>query len=321
METFTSQQTKELPLIGEVNYEQRRRRRTGNPLFALALTGAIVAGAMSILSAFATTPASHHESQTVDVRPVETTSEEETPTQPANTGIANVDTLFDNPYDWNNLHVDEKGRYSYRENGETVSRSGIDVSEHQQAIDWKRVADDDIEFAFIRIGYRGSTGALGKDEAFDYNLQQARAAGLDVGVYFYSLATTAEEAREEASFAVKLLEGAQLDYPIVFDIEPSTEDSERLSGLTKDTMTEIALAFCEEVEAEGYNACVYGNQTDLSRFHLMRLAERGFWYAQYDRRPTMALRFALWQYTQHGTVDGIDGYVDLDLDLTTVFNE
>ena len=221
------------------------------------------------------------------------------------------------PYDWSNL-TDESGRLSYVQNGQTISRTGIDVSSHQQQINWNFVAQDGISFAYIRLGYRGSSeGTLYVDDFFAQNLSGAKGAGIDVGVYFFSQAITEEEAREEARFVLKQLDGTSLDYPIAFDMEPSPEGGGRADALTREEATAIANAFCDEIQKSGYRAIIYGNSYDLSKYDLSALTGR-IWLAQYDGKPDGSISFVMWQYTPKGTVAGISGSVDLNLDLSDV---
>ena len=222
------------------------------------------------------------------------------------------------PYDWSNLKTDESGRLSYVQNGQTISRTGIDVSSHQQQINWSSVAQDGVSFAYIRLGYRGSSeGTLHIDDFFTQNLSGAKNAGIDVGVYFFSQAITEEEAREEAQFVLKQLNGASLDYPIAFDMEPSPEGGGRADALTREEATAIANAFCDEIQKSGYRAIIYGNSYDLSKYDLSALTGR-IWLAQYDGKPDGSISFVMWQYTPKGTVAGISGSVDLNLDLSDV---
>ena len=222
------------------------------------------------------------------------------------------------PYDWSNLKTDESGRLSYVQNGQTISRTGIDVSSHQQQINWSSVAQDGISFAYIRLGYRGSSeGTLHVDDFFTQNLSGAKNAGIDVGVYFFSQAITEDEAREEARFVLKQLDGASLDYPIAFDMEPSPEGGGRADVLTREEATAIANAFCDEIQKNGYRTIIYGNSYDLSKYDLSALTGR-IWLAQYDGKPDGSISFVMWQYTPKGTVGGISGSVDLNLDLSDV---
>jgi GH25 family lysozyme M1 (1,4-beta-N-acetylmuramidase) len=143
-----------------------------------------------------------------------------------------------------------------------VSRTGVDVSSHQQEIDWQAAADAGVEFAIVRVGYRGYTdGQLFADSMARKNIEGALAAGLDVGVYFFSQATTEDEAREEAWFVLDAIDGYPIRYPVLFDWEGVSDADARTAGVTGPEMTEFAQAFCGEAERAGYTAGVYFNQS------------------------------------------------------------
>lgn len=208
----------------------------------------------------------------------------------------------------------------YQENGfihcsaSPVSRVGIDVSAHQGSIDWQAVADAGVDFAIIRAGYRGyTTGALEEDPMYDANMEGALAAGLDVGVYFYSQAISTAEAREEAQFVLDRLGGYEITYPIIFDWEQG-EAEERTDHVDNETLTDCAIAFCDSIEAQGYRAGCYFNQSfGYDRFDLRQLDDYCFWLAEYDDYQSFLYDVELWQYTNSGTVAGIDTIVDLNL--------
>ena len=214
----------------------------------------------------------------------------------------------------------ENGRMAYTRDGETWAKAGVDVSDHQGYIDWDAVAEDGIGFAMIRAGYRGATEAeLYQDDYFEYNLQFARAAGLECGVYFFSQAISEEEAREEAEFVLALLNGAELAYPVVFDYEQNAAGIEsRIQGVGQKEATAIALAFCETIENAGYTAMIYGNGYDLGIFDMDALSGYLLWYAEYGGYPSSRRPITLWQYSNNGSVAGIETAVDLNLDLQGV---
>ncbi|HIY84711.1 MAG TPA: glycoside hydrolase family 25 protein [Candidatus Rubneribacter avistercoris] len=220
------------------------------------------------------------------------------------------------PYDWTLLQRDGD-RLAYVENGEARSQVGVDVSEHQGAIDWQAAAADGIGFAFVRVGNRGYTeGALYADARYAENLDGASAAGLEVGAYFFSQATNEQEAREEADFVVELLAGRRLELPVVFDHEPVSDANGRANSLDRQTLTACAAAFCERLEAAGYQTMVYGNKGDMARYDRAALGERPVWFAEYDAAaPSAQFDFAYWQYTNAGRVAGIPTAVDLNLRL------
>jgi len=220
-------------------------------------------------------------------------------------------------YDRDGFRFDETGRGSYTWR-KRRAKAGIDVSYYQKEIDWEAVAADGIDFAILRLGYRGYTeGGIYLDSRFEEDLQGAREAGLEVGAYFYSQAVTPEEAEEEAEFVLEALAGRPLDYPIAFDWEtiPSGKGA-RTEGMSGETLTQCALAFCRRVREGGYEAAIYLYQ-DLGYFtyDLRELAGIDLWLAEYGGPPDFYYDFGLLQYTSSGQVAGIEGAVDLDLDL------
>ena len=225
------------------------------------------------------------------------------------------------PYEWENLSYDAQGRAHYIVDEKELTSTGVDVSSHQGYIDWEAVAADDIQFAMLRIGYRGSTeGGIRADELFETNLKGAQNAGLKVGVYFFSQAITVEEAREEANFVLQQLRKAgitELELPVAFDLEPSPDYSGRADNLSPAETNAIARAFCTTIQEAGYRVIVYGNKVDLNRFDLVSLNEP-IWLAQYVDEPDVNFNFLIWQYTSTGQVDGITGSVDLNLDFSNV---
>lgn len=201
--------------------------------------------------------------------------------------------------------------------------AGVDVSSYQGEIDWDRVAAAGIDFAIIRVGYRGYTeGLVYDDRYFVQNIEGALDAGLDVGVYFYSQATTADEAVEEALRTLSAIDGYPITYPVVFDWERVSNSSSRTRTVTGETIASCALAFCETVESAGYRTMIYGNTSDVANgdLDLSQLLDYPFWLAHYTSswEPTdFPYHYDMWQYTSHGSVDGIDGRVDLNLCLTS----
>lgn len=208
----------------------------------------------------------------------------------------------------------ENGRPTYKMGSAVATRTGVDVSEYQGNIDWEAVASDGISFAILRLGYRGSTeGQLYRDESFDHNLSAAQDAGLDCGAYFYSQAKSVEEAEEEARFAVEILSGRELQYPVAFDYEPTR--GSRIQSVDKATATECARAFCDVLMASGYEVTLYGNTYDLALFDSDVLSDIPLWVAEYSDVPSYTYRFEMWQYTNEGGLQGIEGGVDLNLDM------
>ena len=194
---------------------------------------------------------------------------------------------------------------------------GIDVSRHQGTIDWQKVAASGmVEFAFIRVGGRfAESGDFYDDSEFQRNIEGAQAAGIKVGVYFYSTAVSAEEAVQEAEFVLEKIRPYSLEYPVVFDWEILSKTS-RNANVSQDTLTAAALAFCQRIEQEWYTPMIYmGLETGYNRLNLSLLTDYDFWFAQYNSRnqPDMYYNYRIWQYTDSGSVPGIEGKVDMDI--------
>ncbi|MCD7733816.1 MAG: glycoside hydrolase family 25 protein [Clostridiales bacterium] len=193
---------------------------------------------------------------------------------------------------------------------------GIDVSAHQGEIDWTAVAADGVEFAILRIGYRGySEGTLNQDSQFLTNYEGATANGLTVGVYFFSQAVSAEEAEEEAQQVLSWLEGLEIAGPVVFDWEEIEDsDTARTNGLDGETVTACARAFCQVIREAGYTPMIYCNgMLGYLSYDLTELEGVGVWYAEYGDYPSYAYQVEMWQYSNTGTVDGIAEQVDRNI--------
>lgn len=218
-----------------------------------------------------------------------------------------------NPYDPQNF-VLEGDRMTYTGEGMETAL-GVDVSSYQGSVDWEKAAEDGIDFAMIRVGYRGySQGTLQMDERFQENMDGALAAGLDVGVYFFSQATSVLEAEEEADFVLSAVRGYPIKYPVVFDWEFIDGAEARTNGMDGDTVTQCAAAFCDLISVAGYTPMVYFNQELGYLFYqLDQLDASQFWLAEYDTKPDFFYDFEMWQYTHTGVVPGIQGNVDLNL--------
>ena len=218
-------------------------------------------------------------------------------------------------YDLSALGADEAGFMTYR--GGRYD-TGVDVSTHQGSINWKAVAADGIDFAMIRVGYRGrETGALNIDRHFAANVKGALQNGIKVGVYFYSQATTKAEAEEEAYFVLKQIAPYKISYPVAFDLEMDASPNARANSLTSEQRSLFAAAFCNIVQSAGYTPCVYGSASFLvDGFDLLTIQNYPLWVAHYTDRLGVPYDFAMWQYTASGRVDGINKKADLNICLT-----
>ena len=189
---------------------------------------------------------------------------------------------------------------------------GIDVSKWNGTIDWEAVKNSGVSYVIIRCGYRGSaTGVLVEDPMFATNIKGATAAGIKVGVYFFSQATNKAEAIEEASMVLELIEGHTISYPVFLDVEASGGRGDKIDSATR---TEVVKTFCETIQQYGYTAGVYANKTWLSeKMDVNQFAQYKIWLAQYASTPTYTGRYDMWQYKETGTVTGIQGDVDMNL--------
>lgn len=223
--------------------------------------------------------------------------------------------LAANPYEMD-LFYTENNRVRYDDLRYDV-QYGIDVSYYQGEIDWEAVAADGIDFAIIRVGYRGSSaGTLNEDERFWEYIEGAEAAGLDVGLYIFSQAVNAAEAREEAEYVLERIGDYEISYPIAFDWEPLSNSGSRTLNFNYSVLTDCALAFCEVIEDAGYTPMVYLNPSfAYLRYDISRLmnAEKIIWLAHYTNRSNYLYDFQIWQYGSSGSVDGIAGRVDMDV--------
>ena len=182
---------------------------------------------------------------------------------------------------------------------------GIDVSVWQGNIDFGKVKVSGINFVIIRAGY----GNGNKDKWFDENYRKAKAAGLHIGAYWYSYATSADGAKQEAQSCSKVLSGKQLDYPVYFDIE---EKSQLSRG--KDFCSSLITAFCTELENHGYYAGFYTSLSSLNSVVSDAVKKRfTVWVAQWSGKCSYSGAYGVWQYSSKGWVNGVDGDVSLDV--------
>ena len=192
---------------------------------------------------------------------------------------------------------------------------GIDVSRWNEEINWNKVKDAGIKYAIIRAGYRGSvTGTLVEDWYFKENVEGAAAAGIPIGLYFFTQATNEVEAVEEASMVLTLCKNYDITYPIFIDTEGAGGNG-RADALDTKTRTAVCLAFCETIRRAGYEAGIYasknwfGKNIDTS----VLTDDTYIWLAEYGDAVTYDKKYHIWQYTSSGRVLGIEGRVDLNL--------
>ena len=217
-----------------------------------------------------------------------------------------------NPYDKFDFQYN---RHNYLLLQNVTSYPGIDVSAFQGNINWKKVKESGIDFAIIRLGYRGyESGKLVEDEYAKANLKNAKAAGLKIGAYFFSQALSIEEVDEEIEFFMNILGDFPLDMPIILDWEQINAEGSRSLAMDARTLTDIQLYFCKTMTEMGYQPMIYFNWYQSTRLmYLHELEEYPFWLALYQDRMTYPYRVEMWQYTDKGRVPGIAGDVDINV--------
>lgn len=247
----------------------------------------------------------HETSATEEIWEEETLEEEDT--SPASV----LHLLPENPY----------GKFDFQYDGwflkstTTDCLSGIDVSAYQGDIDWVKVKESGVDFAIVRLGYRGyESGKLVEDKFARINLEGAAAAGIRIGAYFFSQALNVEEAREEAQFVLEILKDYMLTMPVVFDWEHVDSETARTNNMDPYVATDCAKAFLEIIDEAGYWPMMYFNTRQAQKlFYLDQLMEYDFWLALYSDRMTFPYKVDMWQYTSTGTIPGIFGNVDVNV--------
>ncbi len=222
-----------------------------------------------------------------------------------------------NTYVQENFSFDAEGMLHYiTESGEEPYERGIDVSKYQGKINWEKVKDSGkVDFAILRAGIRGYTeGALVEDDTLKDNLEGAKKAGIPVGIYFFTQATTNAEAVEEAEYAMELVKDYDLDYPIYVDVEEVSKDNGRSNILTSAERTDFAITFMETVKKAGYKTGIYGNlKSYMLMLDISRLEDYEKWFADYDLPIYYPYEYTTLQYTESGTIDGISEPVDMNI--------
>ena len=236
-----------------------------------------------------------------NLEPEDSEAESENPTIPPDR----------NPYDQYDFQYD---RHNYLKLQNLRSYAGVDVSAYQGRIDWKKVKASGIDFAIIRLGYRGyESGKLVEDDYAKDNLKGAAEAGLKVGAYFFSQALNIRETDEEIKFILKILGNTKLDMPLVLDWEIPA-DTARTKKMDAVTLTDIQRHFCGQMRDKGYAPMIYFNWHQSEHLYVLSdLEEYPFWLALYQDRMTYPWKVEMWQYTDKGKVPGIQGNVDLNV--------
>ena len=216
-----------------------------------------------------------------------------------------------NPY---NRYDFQYNRHNYLLLQNVVSYPGVDVSAHQGEIDWKAVKQSGIDFAMIRLGYRGwGSGKLVEDEYAKKNLKEAKEAGLKIGAYFFSQALNIKETDEEIQFMLNMLADVELDMPVILDWEIPDPEA-RTKNMDARTLTDIQLHFCGQMKKMGFQPMVYFNWHQSEKlYYLSDLEDYPFWLALYQDRMTYPWKVEMWQWTDKGKVPGIAGNVDINV--------
>lgn len=209
---------------------------------------------------------------------------------------------------------------------DTEITQGVDISYHNDTVNFKKMKDAGVDFAILRVGYRGygSSGSLNADKNFTTYIKDALAAGLPVGVYFYSQAITTSEARDEANYVLNKIKSYKIDLPVIFDYEFAEVSTGRLDSawksgkLNKTKMTDIAMTFCEAVENAGYDAMVYANKSFFTEQldHEKIEQQYGIWLAHYTTNTNYSGDYDIWQFSSTGKISGVSGDVDCNFMYT-----
>ncbi len=200
---------------------------------------------------------------------------------------------------------------------------GINVSQKAGEIDWNAVAESGVEFAMIRVGYRGNDkGRISLDSNFEANITGATEAGLPVGVYFYSKAVTDTEAEEEANFVLEQIRPYQMTYPVAIFWEYDRKDSGEVDEKSRtvrcngDQVTGFIQTFLKKIKTVGYKTAFYADKkTGYESLDLSRLTDHDMWYAEYQPAPSFYYDYKMWQYTKDGEVPGISKPVPITISL------
>ena len=236
-------------------------------------------------------------------------------TRPPATTEATLPPPPENPYEPIDFEANEETGEITLASGEGIK--GIDVSEWQGDIDWQQVKDSGVEFVIIRVGGRGTEkGTLYGDERAQEYYEGATEAGLKVGAYIFAQSITVEEAIEEAQFVLDAVRDWDVQMPLVYDWE-YVDETARTADMDSRTLTDMAKAFCTTIQDAGYQPMLYfGRSQSVDLLNLEELVEYPFWLAMYSTIMDYPYKIDMWQYTDEGSVPGINGNVDMNLLFT-----
>lgn len=225
-----------------------------------------------------------------------------------------------------NETVDEGRSANFKKEHPDI-KVGIDVSKYQGKIDWNLVKKDGIDFVMLRAGFRGygQSGSLNEDSMFDEYIQGAKSAGLDVGVYFFSQAKNEDEGIKEAEYTIELIKKYNITYPVALDTEYSSSPNQngRADNISIQERTDAIKGFCKTITNNGYKTLIYASPWWIkNKIDINQLAEYKIWLANYTgatqedplKKPSEYKgKYVMWQYTDCGTVNGINTNVDCDI--------
>lgn len=219
-----------------------------------------------------------------------------------------------NKYDVNRFEYQDP-LMKYYDNGKCISYMGVDISKDTGNVDFNKLKKAGVQFVMIQAGARGyGTGELVMDSMFLDNLQGATEAGLDIGVTFFSQATTNEEALEEANLVYDNIQEYLITYPIAFDMERIPGDVARTDRLTREEKSNLALCFLDALKNVGYKGIIYGDKEWLIKeINLSTVGAYDIWLSQEGTKPDYPYKYSIWQYTQRGKIDGITGDAHLNI--------
>ena len=220
-----------------------------------------------------------------------------------------------NNYSHSDFAVSDNGMMEYVGDSDVQIAHVIDVSKHQGVVDWQTVADAGVEYAMIRVGFRGyGSGAIVTDDYFEDNIQGALKAGIKVGVYFYTQAIDADEGREEAEFVIDAISPYKIELPVAIDVERPDDSTARGNQISREVRTEAVKTFCECIDEAGYEPMIYGGtNTFAEMLDIKEVYNYPVWYAFYNNYMYYPYPVRMWQYSTDGAVPGIKVNVDMNV--------
>lgn len=233
-----------------------------------------------------------------------------------------LDELPKNEYKAENFQLEDPV-LKYYFNGKLSSKFGVDISKDQTNVDFRKVADQGVDFVMLQLGARGySSGKIILDSSFSEKMKNAQEAGLGIGIYFYSQAVTKEEAVEEANYVIAAASGYAVTYPVVFYTEEVLGDSARTDNINNEKLTDCAIAFCEAVKKSGYIPMICADERQFAkRIDITKLTGYEWWLRDSDEKSDFPYKYSIRQYSQKGKVDGIEGEANLDICFLDFVNQ